>query len=52
MHKNRQWANCPQTLQWIPEEQENENQTENNGWVLARDPPKVKLVNKKSLRTL
>jgi len=52
MHKNCQWADCPQTLQWVLEEQENENQTKNTGGVPAKDPLKVKLVNKKSLRTL
>ena len=52
MHKNRQWAGYPRTLQWVPKEQETKNQTESTGGVSAKDPPKVKSVNKKSLKTL
>ena len=52
MHKNRQWADCPLSLQFLLEEQETKNQIESTDGVPAKDPSKVKLVNEKSLRTL
>ena len=52
MHKNHQWADRPQALQWVPEEQETKNQKKKTGAVQAKDPLKVKLVNEKSPRTL
>ena len=50
--QNRQWVDCPLSLQWIPKEQENKNLTESTSGVPAKDPLKVKLVNEKFLRTL
>ena len=52
MHKNCQWADCPRLLQLLLEEQETKNQIESTDGVPAQDPPKVKSVNEKSLRTL
>ena len=52
MHQNCQWADCPRSLQWVPEEQETKNQIESTGGVSAKDPTKVKSMYEKSLRIL
>ena len=39
-------------LWWVPEEQEAKNVSESTGAIPAKDSPKVKLVNEKSLRPL
>ena len=41
MHKNRQWADCPLSLQFLLEEQETKNQTVSTDGVPAKDPSKV-----------
>ena len=52
IYKNRQWADCPQSIQKLPEEQETKNLTESIGGVPPKDPPKVMSVSEKSLGTL
>ena len=49
---NRQWVVGSKALQWVPVEQEQMDQVEGIGVVPAKNPPKFKLVNEKSLRTL
>jgi len=39
-------------LQWVPKEQETNNLTESTNVVLTKDSPKIKSMNKKSLKTL
>ena len=48
---NHQWVGS-KSHQWVPVEQERKDQTEGTSVVPAKNPPKVKSVNKKSLRTL
>ena len=50
MYKNRQWADSPRTLQWVPKEQKTNNLIESTGVVSAKDSPKIKLVIEKSLK--
>ena len=52
IYKNRQWADCPRSLQKLPEEQETKNLTESIGGVPPKDAPKVMSVSEKSLGTL
>ena len=49
---NFQWFVGSKALQWVPVEQDQKDQTEGTGVVPAKNPPKVKLVNEKSLRTI
>ena len=49
---NRQWVVGSESRQWVPVEQELEDQAEDIGVVPAKNPSKAKLMNKKSLRTL
>ena len=49
---NRQWVVGSKSLQWVLVEEEQMDQTEGTSVVPAKNPPKVKLVNEKFLRTL
>ena len=49
---NRQWVVGCESPQQAPAKQEQKDQIEGVGVIPAKNPPKVKLVNEKSLRTL
>ena len=49
---NRQWVVSSKSLQWVPVEEEQMDQTEGTDVVPAKNPSKVKLVNEISKNSI